>query len=162
MRKANNTRNRPEQLMIAEIIEHHLSPNVKVLTEERINYITESHQAKWADIDVYVVWQGPEMRTPGEFLIRVMGPPHDEPRQRSKDDLQRSYLMALHPPLRQIMTVCDLWYHLMPTTFQRNKKKLNRSEAIIAYNEILKQTHNIFHLPNEPDESWLTSSDHIR
>jgi len=161
MRKAGNTKKRPEQMLIAEVIEHHATQPIKVLTEEKIVYITESHQEKWAEIDVYVVWKSPADEKPGEYLLRVQGAYHDEPTQRKKDDLQRSYLMALHPPLRNIVTVCDLWYHLMPTTFQRNKRMLNRSEAIISYNEIVKQTHNIFHMPEKPKESWLISSRHI-
>lgn len=162
MRKARNTRNRPEQMLIAEIIEDHLFPNVTVKTEERIHYITESHQAKWADIDVFVVWQSPENSRPMEYLIRVMGPPHDEPRQTQKDNLQRSYLMSIHPPLRYIATVIDLWYHKMPTTFKRNKTKLRKSELITAYHEISKQTRGLFYLPEHPNESWLLNSNHLK
>lgn len=162
MRKARNTRNRPEQMLIAEVITHHLFPNVTVKTEERINYITESHQAKWADIDVFVVWKSPENSRPMEYLIRVMGPPHDEPRQSKKDDLQRSYLMAIQPSLRYIETVIDLWYYKMPITFKRNKTKLRKFELIIAYNEISKQTRGLFHLPEHPNESWLDNSTHLK
>ena len=158
MRKASgNTTNRPEQLLIAEVFEQHLDP-VKVLTEEKVHYITESHQAKWADIDVFVVWQSPDDAKPMEYLVRVMGPYHDEPRQAQKDDLQRSYLLA--KPMSNIVTVCDMWYHLMPTTFKRNRKKLNRSEAVVAYQEIRKQA-KFCRLPEEPKESWLESSAHI-
>jgi hypothetical protein len=159
--KGKGDEDRPEQLLIAEVIEHHLSPNVKVLTEEVINYVTESHQSTFAKIDVYVVWQSPEDSQPGEYLLRVMGQYHDTKKQRLHDDLQRSYLMRLHPPLRRIITVCDLWYHLMPTTFKRNKRKLNKDEALQAYDEISKQAY-MFNLPEKPFGSWLETSVHIK
>ena len=161
-KKGDGKTDRPEQLLIAECLEHHLSPHVQVNTEEHITYVTESHQAKWADIDVFVVWQSPEDNQPGEYLIRVMGGYHDEPRQVKKDDLQRSYLMALHPPLRRVITVIDLWYHLMPITFKRNKRLLKKSELIEAYHEISKQTKGIFHLPAEPFPAWVEDSAHVQ
>lgn len=162
MRKsAGGKTKRPEQMLIAECLEDHLFPNVNVETEVKIHYITESHQAKWADLDIIVTWQSPEHPRPFEYLIRVMGGYHDEPRQVKKDDLQRSYLMAIRPPLRYIATVIDLWYHMMPITFKRNKRKLKESELIEAYHEISQQTKGLFHLPAEPSPAWLLNSDHV-
>ena len=160
-RKGDGKANRPEQLLIAECLEHHLQPNVKVMTEELISYVTESHQVKDATLDIIVVWQSPEHASPGEYLLRVMGGYHDEPRQVKKDSLQRSYLMSLHG-IRNIVTVCDLWYHMMPITFKRNRRLLNKDEAVLAYEEIRLQTHNLFWLPEKPMDTWLDSSIHIK
>lgn len=161
-RKKNNDKDRPEQLLIAEVLQHHLSPNVTVKTEQVIHYITESHRPTHAKIDIYVVYQGKEYTKPMEYLLRVMGEYHDSKFQTRKDDLQRSYLMALPPPLRNIATVYDLWYHKMPVTFKRNKQKLSKVEIKESYNEIFTQCKRFFDLPKDPLESWLNTSIHIR
>lgn len=151
------TTNRPEQLLIAEIIENHIPCLVK--TEHKVSYVTESHQEKEADIDIFVVYATRNIES--YYYIRVMGAYHDNPRQMNKDDLQRAYLLRQRE-IHKIEGVYDLWYHLMPMTFKRNKTLLNRSDAVIAYEEVRKQLSGVLPLPLKPHDAWLQYSQHIR
>jgi len=159
MRANPNPKNRPEQLLIAEIIEWHLPGTSLVKTEERVDYVNEFHENRYAEIDIFVVYPPTEI-PPWEYLIRVMGEYHDPEYQRRKDEIQKGYLEALKH-VRKIRAIIDLWYTVMPMTFKRREGKLKKSEALEAYMEVRRELIKYFPLPKEPEQRWLDESTHI-
>lgn len=147
MRLKGNTKNRPEQMLIYEVLQHHLKFE-KLETEYKVTYFTEFHDYRDAHLDIYLVMNGVK------YAIRVMGGYHKNKTQKKKDVVQRSYLE------RDGYTVVDLWYDKMPITFVRNKRKLNRTQLIMAYREIRHEV-KILSLPPRHSRDWLKESNHL-
>lgn len=162
MRANPNPRNRPEQLLIAEILERHIPGTCLVRTEETVNYVNEFHESRHADIDIFIVYYESQTsdNKPWEYLIRVMGEYHDPEYQRRKDEIQKGYLEALKH-VRKIRAIIDLWYTEMPMTFKRRDGLLKKSEAEEAYQEVYRQLIKYFPLPKRSDVKWLSTSRHI-
>ena len=160
MFKAGNTKNRPEQLLIAEILKFHLPSWAYIETEKKITYVTEFKDQRDAKIDIFVVYDEIQKQRGSQYLIRVMGPRHDNGIVIKKDSLQKGYLLALSQ-IWPIKAVIDLHYYDMPITFERNKRLLTGDEAIQAYGEVHKQCSKYFSLPNNPLRNWMERSVHI-
>jgi len=163
MRVNPNPRNRPEQLLIAEILEWHIPGTCLVKTEETVNYVNEFHEKRHADIDIFIVYYNSQTsdNKPWEYLIRVMGEYHDPEYQRRKDDIQKGYLEALKH-VRKIRAIIDLWYTEMPKIFKRRDGLLKKLEAEEAYQEVYRQLIKYFSLPKRSDAKWLSTSRHIK
>lgn len=152
MRAANQTKNRPEQLLIKEVLEYHLHGSFRIETEKIITYPHESHEIRKAVIDIFVVYSQNHEK-PREYLIRVQGPSHaiDDP----VDQLQKSYLLAFGTAnARQVI---DLWYYKMPHTWKA-KKKLKEEDLRKAFYEIYNELSNYFKLSSNPSKNWLARS----
>jgi len=161
MFKAGNIKNRPEQLLIAEVLKFHLPSWAYIKTEKKITYVTEFKDKRDAIIDIFVVYDEAQTQRGFQYLIRVMGPRHDNGIVIKKDSLQKGYLLAL-AQIWPIKAVIDLHYFDMPITFKRNERLLIKDEAIEAYCEIRDSLDKYFGLPKRPYENWFEKSVHIK
>ena len=145
MHRGGNTANRPEQLLIKEILEYHTCASILEL-EKKVTYLTEYNDYRDAILDIFMELDGKK------YAIRVMGPAHDKKIRMKKDEIQGDYLTGLG------YTIIDIWYHSNETTFKRNRRKLNKAELIEAFNEMTV----IFYDKMEelPKENWLLYSEH--
>lgn len=148
MRLKGDKRNRPEQMLIYEVLGYHLKYE-KLETEYTVTYYTEFHDYRDADLDIYLVMDGVK------YAIRVMGGYHKNKTQRKKDGIQQAYLE------RDGYIVIDLWYDKMPITFLRNKRLLNKTQLMIAYQEIVTEG-KILKLPPQCDQDWLKKNIHLK
>jgi len=154
MRRLGNTRNRPEQLLAARLIELHL-PSARVETEVKMTDIVATGGVDLTGeraprLDIRVVKDGKK------YAIRLMGPPHDEKKQERYDILQALFLESEDNGY----TVIDFGhanYHVnpMPTLFLRALRPLKRDEVWIAYLEIAKIAGLLLGLPAKPDPKLI-------
>ena len=145
MHKAKKTKDRPEQLLIKEILEYHTNSSI-LETEKTVTYMTEFNDQKEARLDIFMVLDDKE------FAIRVMGPAHDRKIRKQKDSIQKDYLQ------REGYVVIDIWYHENEVTFKRNKRKLKESELLQAFNEMIVMFGDL--MEELPNKQWLLNSEH--
>jgi hypothetical protein len=147
MRLSGNTKDRPEEKLVHEIIQFH-AKYIKLEEQKNIKYITEQELEKdsWVDIYLKDKW--------GEVIVRIMGEYHDEPRQAKKDSLQHDYLV------RDLYKVVDVWYWQYPGVFLRRERKLSQFELETAYKELREALTGVIFLPPKPHEAWLNGTGH--
>ncbi len=147
MRKAGNTKNRPEELLVFEIIKYHATYN-KLDSQRNIKYTNEQGVIKDSFVDIYFKDKF------GEIVLRLMGEYHDELRQQRKDLLQSEYLQ------RDLYKVIDIWYWDRPGIFLRRERKMYPGELETAYNELRSLIEGLIWMPPKPSMEWLSQSLH--
>jgi len=145
MYKAQNTADRPEQLLIKEILEYHTTAQV-IVTEKKVTYRTEFNDYRDAILDIFMKLNG------NKYAIRVMGKAHDKKIRKMKDVVQLAYLEALK------YIVIDIFYYDNEVTFKRNRTKLTEIELIQAFYEIKSIFGDM--MDDHPSEKWLLNSEH--
>jgi len=133
MTRKNNTSNRPEEILVHDIIKSTLPDIDEIKTQHKPPNIvplkgTDLTGERSPKIDVYF-----RIGT-RHYAIRVMGPIHDEWKRENYDFVQRTFL-EMQP---EKWAVIDFNYVTMQNVFRRNKRKLLRGELILAYNEVKK------------------------
>lgn len=154
MRKSGNTTNRPEQLLITEIIEYHAKNHVNVETEKQVTYRMDDGSFRDAYPDITVLEVQPNL-SHRQYAIRVMGEYHDSKRQTRKDDMQKDYLLNIFDD------VIDMWYYNMPFTFKRRDRLLKPEELVNAHAEVLTHLYGKISLV-EPLQFWMRDSQHLK
>lgn len=147
MRQKGQTKNRPEEKLVHEILETH-ARFIKLEEQKNIKYIDEQDRERDSFVDIYL------KDNYGEVIVRIMGKYHDEETQRMKDELQEEYLK------RDLYKVVDVWYYDNPTIFLRNKRKLTEKELVLAYNELKESLAGVIYLPPNPHTAWLKNTPH--
>lgn len=121
MREKGATANRPEQLLVAEILKYHV--NGEVMTEVKLKDLQKidglDFTGKRAPVADIVLAQ--PIRT---LIIRINGPAHDTEKRSRYDRAQKIFLE--HQPQRY--TVVDVSYVRHELLFERNRRKLTKIE----------------------------------
>lgn len=153
MRKKGATKNRPEQLLLAEIIKYHVTEEVS----------TEVKLKKLKDVDA-ITLTGDRSPRPDilfeclkqKFIVRVNGPSHDN--REKYDKAQKLFLEMQDPPYR----VIDVSYVRHELLFERNKRKLTKLELYkvldLLHAEFLIYGIVFNHLRTA---EWLANSEHL-
>lgn len=129
MRRSGQTKNRPEQLLAAALIQAHLPLNASVETEETLYVFNPDKPDFRNEVSVDIT-----VRLPGaKVAIEVNGPPHDELPQIRRDNRKKLILEWKGNDWKYL--VFD--YKYMVTLFLRNKRELDYDEVVKAYGEIL-------------------------
>ena len=149
MRKKGDTKKRPEQKLLFEILENHISLHSKLEMEYKVHYRTEFDTEKDATLDIYLEF------IDRKYAIRMMGGYHDTDHQEKKDDLQAAYLKELG------YQVIDVGYVRCPYLFKRHETKLYVGELILAYKEVLPMLRGVG-LPPKHSPAWIKNSEHRR
>ena len=149
MRKKGDTKERPEQKLLFEILEHHISLHSKLEMEYKVHYKTEFGTEKDATLDIYLEF------IDRKYAIRMMGGYHDRDYQEKKDDLQDAYLKDLG------YQVIDISYVRCENLFKRHDRLLYVGELILAYKEVLPMLRGLG-LPAKHSPVWIKNSEHRR
>lgn len=122
MREKNSTSDRPEQLLVKEILEYHVTGTVTTEVKLRelhpvdaLNFTGE----KAPRVDIVL-----RFNLLPTFLIRVNGPSHDTDKREKYDKAQKIFLELQKIPYR----VIDVSYVRHEILFERNKRKLTKIE----------------------------------
>lgn len=121
MRQAGNTRDRPEQIMAADIITMLIMPDQKYFcaTEFYVNDLKLAGEVDYSErrprLDIALKLYYPDREE--KFAIRCMGPPHEGRIQKRKDYMQ---LLVLEHPANG-WKVIDFWHNRMPNLWALNK-----------------------------------------
>jgi len=153
MREKGATSNRPEQLLLAEIIKYHVTETVT--TEAKLKNLKAVDAINLTGDrsprpDILFEYQKQK------FIVRVNGPYHDS--REKYDRAQKLFLEMQEPPYR----VIDVSYVRHEILFVRNQRKLNKFELMrvldLIYSEFL--IHGIV-LNSIRTAEWLVNSDHL-
>lgn len=135
MIRAGNTKNRPEQLLAADIIRAHTSFDVQ--TEVTLNLkATDSVNLtgeRAPKVDILLTPHSlSRYMTEQKIVIRCMGAIHKQKRRQNYDRVQRHFMTDNN------IAVYDFWYDKMPYLFKdKNRVRFSdREEMALAYNEI--------------------------
>lgn len=148
MRKKGNTKNRPEQMLVFDILGFHCKYE-QIETEYKVRYKTEWNDYRDAILDIFLKANGIS------YAIRVMGKSHPRSKKTMKgrkDSLQKDYLQ------RDDYHVIDIWHDTCPMVFLRNERKLTDVELLIAFGEL--QANIPYLLPDIPSKEWLEKTEH--
>ena len=153
MREKGDTSNRPEQLLLKEILQYHVRGRVE----------TEAKLENLKDVDALTFTGNRSPRpdilltyyTNQKFVIRVNGPYHDS--REKYDRAQKLFLEMQEPPY----IVIDVSYVRHEILFERNKRKLTRIELLKVLDLIRLEFagYGIFLNPSKT-ENWLRYSEH--
>lgn len=154
MRKKGDISNRPEQLLVAEILEYHVTGTVT--TEVKLKNLKAidaldftGDRAPRPDILLEALNQ--------KFIVRVNGPYHDTDKQTKKDNAHKIFLEMQNPSYR----VIDVSYVRHELLFERYKRKLTKIELYQVldslYSEFL--IYGIVFDTSRTSE-WLEKSQH--
>jgi len=122
MRKKGATGDRPEQLLVKEILEYHVTGTVT--TEVKLKGLEATDALdftgeKTPRIDIVLELKGFPI-----FLIRVNGPSHDPDKREKYDRAQKIFLESQKISYR----VIDVSYVRHEILFERNRRKLTKYE----------------------------------
>jgi len=155
MRKKGDTSNRPEQLLLKEILEYHLT--CTVTTEVKLKNLHAVDALDFTgkrspQIDIVL-----EMNRPQKFLIRVNGPYHDTDKQSKYDRAQKLFLEMQ----KEWYTVIDVSYVRHELLFERYNRKLIKMELY----QVLDLLHSEFSIygiifDHTRTPEWLKNSLH--
>ena len=120
MRKKGATGDRPEQLLVKEILEYHVTGTVT--TEVKLKGLEATDALdftgeKTPRIDIVLELKGFPI-----FLIRVNGPSHDPDKREKYDRAQKIFLESQKISYR----VIDVSYVRHEILFERNRRKLTK------------------------------------
>ncbi len=126
MREKGATSNRPEQLLVAEILKYHVTETVT--TEAKLKNL---HAVDALDFtgkrvprpDILMEYQEQK------FVIRINGPYHDTDKQTKKDNAQKIFLEMQTKDHYRVIDVSYVRHELL---FERNKRKLTKLELYHA------------------------------
>lgn len=153
MRKKGATSNRPEQLLVAEILEYHVTETVT----------TEAKLKNLKDVDA-ITLTGDRSPRPDilfeifkqKFVVRINGPSHDT---REKYDRAQKLFLEMQEPSYRVVDVSYVRHELL---FERNKRKLTKLELYrvldLLHAEFLPYGIVFNHLRTA---EWLAHSDHL-
>ncbi len=154
MRKKGATSNRPEQMLLAEIIKYHITEDVE--TEVKLKNLkpkdgldfTGKHAPR---PDILFEYQKQK------FIVRVNGPYHDS---RERYDKAQKLFLEIQD---DHYTVIDVSYVRHEILFKRNKERLTKIELFkvldLVFAEFL--SHGI-RLTFRRTAEWLKKTDHMR
>lgn len=156
MRLKGATSNRPEQLLLAEILRYHTYGNVS--TEVKLKGLKSVDALDFtADrsprIDIVL-----QFDINGKYLIRVNGPYHDTDKQRKKDRAQKLFLEMQY----EQYTVIDVSYVRHELLFERNKRKLEKIELYQVV-DLLHAQFLIYGITfnRAKTSEWIQNSQHL-
>lgn len=153
MREKGATSNRPEQLLLAEIIEYHVTETVtteaKLKNLKTVDALTlTGDRAPRPDILFEYLQQ--------KFIVRVNGPYHDT---REKYDKAQKLFLEMQEPSYRVVDVSYVRHELL---FERNKRKLTKLELYkvldLLHAEFLVHGIVFNHLRTV---EWLANSKHL-
>src|SRR3990167_5415594 len=137
MRKAGNTSDRPEEQLAFEIIKYCCSFDAIAEQYQPPNLIpldVDLTGKKSPKIDIYVKYED------HHYAIRIMGSIHDDnssPKRRTEyDTRQKDFLEMQVQHGGDHWIVIDIHHLKAQNLFKRNKRLLNSSEIMLAFNEI--------------------------
>ena len=122
MREKGDTKNRPEQLLVAEILKYHVTE--EVTTEVKLKNL---HAVDALDFtgkraprpDILMEYQEQK------FVIRINGPSHDTDKREKYDNAQKIFLELQTKDHYRVIDVSYVRHELL---FERNKRKLTKIE----------------------------------
>jgi len=155
MREKGDTSNRPEQLLVKEILEYHVTGTVT--TEVKLKNLKAVDALDFTGkraprIDILL-----ELNRPQKFLIRVNGPSHDNKKREQYDNAQKIFLENQ----KQFYTVIDVSYVRHELLFERYNRKLTKIELY----QVLDLLHSEFLIygivfDHTRTPGWLENSQH--
>ncbi len=153
MRKKGDTSNRPEQMLVAEILKYFVTQNIE--TEVKLKDVYEVGGVDLSGrrapkVDILMTWYIQK------YAIRVNGKYHDGREQ--YDKIQRYFLESQEPAYR----VVDVNYFRHELLFERHNRKLTKSELFIVLDLLQAEflSYGIKFNLGKINE-WLNKTDHI-
>lgn len=154
MRKKGDTQNRPEQLLLAEILQYHTT--VTITTEVKLKNLKPIDALDFTgkrspQIDILLETLNQK------FTIRINGPYHDTAKRSKYDRAQKLFLEMQE----EHYTVIDVSYVRHELLFERNKRKLTSVELIHVYESIISDflAYGIV-FDHTKTPHWLENSQH--
>lgn len=155
MREKGDNKNRPEQLLVKEILEYHVTGTVT--TEAKLRGLHKVDALDFTGLrsprpDILLEQ---EFR---KFVIRVNGPSHDTEKRERYDRAQKLFLeMQKEDPY----IVIDISYVRHKTLFERHDRKLSKIELY----QVLDMLHSEFLIyglvfDHTRTSAWLEYSEH--
>ena len=154
MRLKGATSNRPEQLLVAEILEYHVTGTVT--TEAKLKNLKAIDALDFTGIrsprpDILLETKNQK------FIVRINGASHDTDKRSKQDNAQKIFLEMQ----KECYRVIDVSYVRHELLFERNKRKLTKIELYqvldLLYAEFL--MHGIV-FNFDRNIEWMENSSH--
>lgn len=154
MREKNDNAHRPEQMLVAEILQYHVPGEIS--TEHKLQSLTPIDGLNFTGkrspiVDVYLV------QTLRKYVIRINGPSHDTEKRRRYDRAQKIFLECQ----KDNFVVIDVSYIRHELLFERNRRKLTQIE-LYSVLDLLRDEFRMYgiHFDLSKTAVWLSKTEH--
>ena len=157
MNKKGATGNRPEQMLLAEIIHYHI-PTAIVSTEHPIPHPNQVDMDGNNDLGLHPIIDIRVALDDLVYAIEVNGLIHFEPSRLKKDALRTLWLQTRRQPYVTVVVDC----YDAPALFARNGGLLSQKGLTEAYDQVFDVLSEYFaeYMPPAPSCKWLEESKH--